>query len=71
MPDSPPKTAVEMKKTQPLVTMPKAIPQPAPVVTMAPPESEPIVEEMSMGLCWGLLAVAAVTLLIQIWNYFS
>ena len=74
LPDPPvkPASAVQMKKTQPLVTMPEPVRAPAPV-TVAPPEpvEEVMFESIPMSLCWGLLAAAAITLIIQIWNYFG
>jgi hypothetical protein len=68
-----------MKKTQPLSTMPEAVapishittvpaaPAPAPPAVSAEADEHPI----PMALCWGLLAVSAIVLLVQIWNYFS
>jgi hypothetical protein len=60
---------VEMKKTQPLVTMPAARKATAPL-SVTPTTAEPIANDVSMGLCWALLGVSAVILIIQIWNYF-
>jgi hypothetical protein len=73
LPDPPAKqaSAVQMKKTQPLVTMPEPIAQPAPI-TVAPAISvETVIDSIPMSLCWGLLAASAITLIIQIWNYFA
>jgi hypothetical protein len=64
---SPP--SVEMKKTQPIVTMPATAPQSAPL-TLAPTTTESIGDEIPMAFCWALLGVSAVILIIQIWNYF-
>jgi hypothetical protein len=61
--------SVEMKKTQPLVTMPAPTPQAAPL-TVAPGTTQPIADEIPISVCWALLGVSAVILIIQIWNYF-
>jgi hypothetical protein len=74
LPDPPvrPSPSVEMKKTQPLVTMPEAIPHAAPIaVNVAPTSVEAFVAEIPMPLCWGLLVMSAAILTIQIWNYVS
>lgn len=72
LPDPPAKsaTAVQMKKTQPLVTMPEPVPQSAPL-TVATTKTEAIVDSIPMPLCWTLLGVSAVILIVQIWNYFG
>lgn len=69
-----PGPAVEMKKTQPLVTMPEPRTQaaeiavhPAPVAT----EESSFIDEIPMALCWALLAASVAILTIQIWNYVS
>jgi hypothetical protein len=59
-----PLSAVQMKKTQPLVAMPEVAPQ-SPSVAVAPVEKNP------MPLLWLLLGVSAVILIIQIWTYLS
>ncbi len=59
-----PVSAVQMKKTQPLVAMPEVAPQ-SPSVAVAPVEKNP------MPLLWVLLGVSAVILIIQIWTYLS
>jgi hypothetical protein len=64
-----PAHAVEMKKTQPLITMPESVSRPAPL-TVAATSMETIIDTIPMSLCWALLAASAVTLIIQIWNYF-
>ena len=68
LPD-PPKVSgsVQMKKTQPLISMPAAVIP----VTVAPKEATPKVAAISMPLCWALLGTSAAILLIQIWNYLS
>jgi hypothetical protein len=59
-----PLSAVQMKKTQPLVAMPEAAPQ-SPSIAVAPVEKNP------MPLLWLLLGVSALILIIQIWTYLS
>jgi len=61
---------VQMKKTQPLVTMPETTAPPSVplTVTSEPPAA---IETLPMPLCWAVLGVSAVILIIQIWNYFS
>jgi hypothetical protein len=65
-----------MKKTQPLSTMPEPVMPVMPIkVTPAPvqvhSEPEMIENNVAMGWCWALLAVSAIVLVIQLWNYFS
>jgi len=69
-----------MKKTQPLSTMPEPVAPVAPITPMitrpatpapAPPVAELAENGIPMALCWGLLALSAIVLLVQIWNYFS
>ena len=59
-----PLSAVQMKKTQPLVAMPDVAPQ-NPSIAVAPVEKSP------MPLLWLLLGFSAVLLIIQIWTYLS
>ena len=59
-----PLSAVQMKKTQPLVAMPEAAPQ-NPSIAVAP------VEKNAMPLVWLLLGLSAAILIIQIWTYLS
>jgi hypothetical protein len=59
-----PLSAVQMKKTQPLVSMPAVAPQ-IPSIAVAPVEKNP------MPLLWLLLGVSALILIIQIWTYLS
>ena len=79
LPDPPPKPAVQMKKTQPLIDLP-AMEKPATAVNLAPapepapqpqPKPQPRVDQIPMPLCWTLLGVSAAILIIQIWNYLS
>jgi hypothetical protein len=71
LPDPRPKASptVQMKKTQPLITMPESIPQSAPL-TVATKNTSAMVDAIPMPLCWTLLGVSTVILIIQIWNYF-
>lgn len=62
--------SVQMKKTQPLISMP-APRAPVTPVTVAPKEAAPKLDAISMPLCWALLGTSAAILLIQIWNYLS
>jgi hypothetical protein len=66
MPDLPSKSlpTVQMKKTQPLIAMPHAVPKRA-SIAVAPEEKR------IMPLCWVLLGVSAIILIIQIWTYLS
>ncbi len=68
-----PGPAIQMKKTQPLVTMPEPVRQTAPIaVNVAPVEEEEgFIEGIPMSLCWAALAISAIILIIQIWNYFN
>jgi len=81
LPDPPVKPAVEMKKTQPLIDLPRAkgpvttvnvlaTPQPAPR-PVAQPAPQMRIDDLPMPLCWGLLATSAAILILQIWNYLS
>ena len=73
LPDPPAKPAVQMKKTQPLINLPK-IEMPATTVTVTPaPQATPksAIDQVPMPLCWGLLATSAAVLILQIWNYLS
>ena len=75
LPDPPPKPAVQMKKTQPLIDLP-AMEVPAITVTLTPePEPAPKpqlrIDQIPMPLCWTLLGASAAILILQIWNYVS
>jgi len=68
--DPQPKPAVQIKKTQPLIELPA----PATAVTLAPaplPRRQLRIDQVSMPLCWTLLAASATILILQIWNYVS
>jgi hypothetical protein len=60
---------VEMKKTQPLVTMPSASKQTA-HLSVTPTAAQLIASDGSMAFYWALLGISTVILIIQIWNYF-
>ncbi len=71
-PPTRPAPVVEMKKTQPLITMPERAKQTASIaVNLAPTAVETFIDEIPMPLCWALLAASIATLTIQIWNYLS
>ncbi|MDQ6810240.1 MAG: hypothetical protein M3Z64_12580 [Verrucomicrobiota bacterium] len=61
-----------MKKTQPLRTsLPPVIgASPIPIAASQTRVVETIGDSIPRSLCWALLAVSAVTFLIQIWHYF-
>jgi hypothetical protein len=65
-----PSSSVQMKKTQPLRTMPEVAPPSAPL-NIAPAKPVAIADAIPKSLCWSLLGVSAVILIIQIWTYFS
>ncbi|MEP6603957.1 MAG: hypothetical protein ABJB69_08420 [Spartobacteria bacterium] len=68
-PPSKPPASVQIKKTQPLITMPDRNIATAPI-KLAPTTAPVAVEEgIPMSLCWGVLGISAIILLIQIWNY--
>jgi hypothetical protein len=78
LPDPPAKPlgAIQMKKTQPLSTMPEPAAPISPITVTPAPIPAPVVVDISneaipMALCWGLLAVSAIVLVVQIWNYFA
>ncbi|HEY4283479.1 MAG TPA: hypothetical protein VGM62_10485 [Chthoniobacterales bacterium] len=67
-----------MKKTQPLSTAPEPVAPITPIRVASAPV--PVVSEheaaaeadgLPMGLCWGLLAISAIVLLVQVWTYFA
>ena len=68
----PPKAAgsKQMKKTQPLFTMPEGTGRATPV-DVAAPQLRARSDEIPMPLCWTLLGISTAILLIQIWNYLS
>jgi len=66
----PPKPAVNMTKTQPLIMRPaESMPaSPITVVTSRPVHGLDLIPR---SYCWGLLGISAFILLIQLWNYVS
>jgi hypothetical protein len=65
-----------MKKTQPLITAPEAVPPAAPILLNVEPTTttttaETFVNDLPMSFCWALLLASTAILLIQIWNYVS
>src|SRR5438270_12676763 len=71
LPDPPAKPAVQMKKTQPLIDLPK-IETPATTMTVTPQPTPQIgIDRIPMPLCWGLLASSAAILILQIWTYLT
>ncbi len=72
LPDPPPRRTptVQMKKTQPLITMPDRQREGAPI-TVATTNPAPMADTIPMPLCWALLGVSTLVLLIQIWSYFG
>jgi hypothetical protein len=62
--------AVQMKKAQPLVTMPEITLQ-APALAAATKDTSAMVNAIPMPFCWTLLSVSTVILIIQVWTYFS
>jgi hypothetical protein len=66
-----------MKKTQPLIDLPK-MEAPSTTVTLTPapttrpaPPPQSAIDQVSMPLCWALLGTSVVILILQIWNYLS
>lgn len=73
LPDPPRQVAptVKMTKTQPLVrTLPATVSQPAPI-NVAPAAPVSTLDAIPMQLCWAVFGISAVTLLIELWNYFG
>ncbi len=67
--DPPPRSSVQMKKTQPLIDMPAAS-TPETLLTVAP-QARMTIDQIPKPLCWALLGISAAILIIQIWSYFS
>ena len=68
--NSPIKAAVKLSNVQPAsVPLASAIRTAPPVVANLPPKG--LGESVPAQLCWALLGISALTLLIQLWNYFS
>ncbi|MFN2509651.1 MAG: hypothetical protein ABR589_12870 [Chthoniobacterales bacterium] len=62
-----------MTKTQPLLTVPESRMQSAPVVVTGStePKATTILDAVPLPVAWTIFGISAVTLLIQIWNYFA
>jgi hypothetical protein len=72
LPDPPkPAPTVQMKKTQPLITMPEPKTGAAPINVAPLIQPDEDVDLVPMPLCWAVLGASALILLIQIWNYFA
>ena len=73
LPDPPAKPAVEMKKTQPLIDLPRAETPATKIIVTPRPQPEPAatIDTIPMPLCWALLGASAAILILQIWNYLS
>jgi len=75
-----PRPSLQMTKTQPLVVAPAAK-SPRPAIATAPVVKKTTssttssafdaLDKIPLPLCWGIFAISAVTLLIQIWNYLA
>jgi hypothetical protein len=72
MPDPSVKSAptVQMKKTQPLISMPTLGPQSA-SIAVEPARGSTMAEGIPTSICWTVLGASAVILIIQIWTYLS
>jgi hypothetical protein len=66
---------VQMKKIQALSPTTETIPPSAPLNIASRPEhnfpGDSTKSDIPKAFCWALLGISAVTLLIQIWTYFS
>ncbi|MEP6822716.1 MAG: hypothetical protein ABI946_10250 [Chthoniobacterales bacterium] len=77
-PANPMAATIKMAKTQPLLTVPAAQTPIVPVVvatheerTAATPGALAMLDHVPLPICWTIFGISAVTLLIQIWNYFG
>ena len=69
-PDSPMKATVRLSNVQPSSAPPGGVMRAPPLpVASLPPAA--LVEPVPATFCWALLGVSALTLLIQLWTYFS
>jgi hypothetical protein len=69
-------TPEPMKATVKLSTLPPTAVPPAgivrpPTITVASPPRAALVESVPSSFYWALLGISALTLLIQLWTYFS
>ncbi len=69
-PDSPMKATVRLSNIQPSSAPPGGVVRAAPLSVASPPPAA-LVELVPATFCWALLGVSALTLLIQLWTYFS
>ncbi|MFL6594746.1 MAG: hypothetical protein ACJ8HQ_04810 [Chthoniobacterales bacterium] len=80
-PTTPRAPTVKMTKTQPLITAPQAAVHSAPVTVAKVPAATAatrsldryfdLLDSVPLPVCWTIFGISTVTLLIQIWNYFS
>jgi hypothetical protein len=76
-PAVPPSPTVKMAKTQPLQIVPQMNIHSAPVTvaaavaTTAATATATSFDAVPLPICWTIFGISAVTLLIQIWNYFA
>lgn len=69
LPEAPaPPVRAKMTKTQPLLTTPA--PLPAAIPRVQPPTRAAATDLVPIPLLWTACGISAVTLIIQIWNYF-
>lgn len=68
--DSPMKATVRLSNIQPSSAPPGGGMRAAPLSVASPPPAA-LVESVPATFCWALLGVSALTLLIQLWTYFS
>jgi hypothetical protein len=73
LPDPPTKPAVEMRKTHPLIDLPRGEAPATKIIVTSQPQPEPVakIDNLPMPLCWALLGASAAILILQIWNYLS
>jgi hypothetical protein len=71
MPEKPMKATVRLGSIAPSTIPAAGISRPAAPVPVAVPAPAGLVESVPTSLCWALLGISALTLLIQLWTYFS
>ena len=64
------KATVKLGTIQPTPVPPVGVVRTAPVAVATPPPVG-LVESVPAAFCWALVGVSALTLLIQLWTYFS
>jgi hypothetical protein len=68
---------VKMAKTQPLLTVPSSLAPSAPILVSngneaaVPVHATSMFDSVPLPICWTIFGISALTLLIQIWNYFG